>query len=72
VTLLNNLLDPKENYIVVFSSTGFIGFAFTMKLEEPRYKNIHCLYRNEEKKYRLTNGIGMHLLHFIKSVILLP
>jgi saccharopine dehydrogenase-like NADP-dependent oxidoreductase len=56
--------------VVIFGLTGFIGLAVTKKIAKPRYKNIHCLYRNEEKKKRLFHGISTHLLHFIKGEIL--
>jgi nucleoside-diphosphate-sugar epimerase len=56
--------------VVIFDSTGFIGFAVTKTLVEPRYKNINCLYRNAEKKNRLFHGIGTRLLPFIKGELL--
>lgn len=59
--------SQKQKKIFILGSTGFAGFAVTRKLIEMGFQNIYCLYRNENKKTRMFQGLNTSAITFLQG-----
>ena len=65
--MATDLASLKEKKVFVLGATGFIGSAVVKRLGELGLKNIHCLYRSEDKREQLCSCVDASSIRFLRG-----
>ncbi|MCD6507332.1 NAD-dependent epimerase/dehydratase family protein [Candidatus Poribacteria bacterium] len=57
----------KEAKIFIIGSTGFIGSAIIRRLVKLGFRDLHCLYRSEERREKVFSGIDTSSITFLQG-----
>jgi len=59
--------SQREKKLFILGATGFIGSAVTKRLINLGFKNINCLYRNENLKEKIFSGVDTSAITFLHA-----